>query len=59
MLARVARLRRLVTLSSEDSLAARAIYAGYANQAHMSVEVLRLTGMTPVRFLEDAILTAG
>jgi hypothetical protein len=33
--------------------------AGYASQAHMSDEVRRLTGLTPVRFLEDAQLTAA
>lgn len=58
MLARVARLRRLIALP-EDSLAARAFDAGYASQAHMNDEVRRLTGLTPVRFLEDATLTAA
>ena len=58
LLARVARLRRLVALADE-SLAARAYAAGYASQAHMSEEVRRLTGTTPVRFLEDATLTAA
>jgi transcriptional regulator GlxA family with amidase domain len=51
LFARVARLRRLVELPV-DWLAARALAAGYANQAHMSDEVRRLTGATPVRFLE-------
>jgi methylphosphotriester-DNA--protein-cysteine methyltransferase len=58
VLARVARLRRLVALADE-SLASRAFEAGYASQAHMSDEVRRLTGTTPVRFLEDAELTAA
>jgi methylphosphotriester-DNA--protein-cysteine methyltransferase len=58
VLARVARLRRLVALADEP-LAARAFAAGYASQAHMSDEVRRLTGLTPVRFLEDAQLTAA
>jgi methylphosphotriester-DNA--protein-cysteine methyltransferase len=58
MLARVARLRRLVTLT-DDSLALRALKAGYASQAHMNDEVRRLTGTTPVRFLKDAALTAA
>jgi AraC-like DNA-binding protein len=58
LLARVARLRRLVTVADE-SLAARAFAAGYASQAHMGDEVRRLTGLTPVRFLEDAELTAA
>jgi AraC-like DNA-binding protein len=57
-LGRVARLRRLVALP-EDSLAVRAFAAGYASQAHMSDEVRALTGTTPVRFLEDASLTAA
>jgi AraC-like DNA-binding protein len=58
MLARVARLRRLVQAGG-DSLAARAYAAGYASQAHMSDEVRRLTGTTPVRFLEDALRTTA
>lgn len=58
MLARVARLRRLIA-STDRSLAARALTAGYASQAHMSDEVRRLTGNTPVRFLEDAELTVA
>jgi AraC-like DNA-binding protein len=58
MLARVARLRRLIA-GTGDSLAARAYVAGYAGQAHMTDEVRRLTGRTPVRFLEDALLTAA
>jgi len=58
MLVRVSRLRRLVVLDGE-SLAARAVEAGYASQAHMTDEVRRLTGQTPVRFLEDAELTAA
>lgn len=63
MLARVARLRRLIALSAaaeaSDTLVERAVNAGYASQAHMSDEVRRLTGLTPVRFLEDAELTAA
>ena len=58
VLARVARLRRLVT-GTDASLAFRALGAGYASQAHMTDEVRRLTGLTPVRFLEDARLTAA
>lgn len=57
-LARVARLRRLVSLS-DPHLASRAFAAGYASQAHMNEEVRRLTGSTPVRFLKDATLTAA
>lgn len=56
-LARVARLRHLIALDGED-LAIRAVLAGYASQAHMSEEVRRLTGRTPVRFLNDARVTA-
>ncbi len=62
MLGRVARLRRLIGLSTGQApppLAERAATAGYASQAHMSDEVRRLTGLTPVRFLEDAALTAA
>jgi AraC-like DNA-binding protein len=58
VLARVARLRRLVALA-EGSLVSRALDAGYASQAHMNEEVRRLTGTTPVRFLKDAVLTAA
>lgn len=57
-LARVARLRRLVALG-DGPLASRALDAGYASQSHMSDEVVRLTGLTPVRFLEDAAPTAA
>jgi methylphosphotriester-DNA--protein-cysteine methyltransferase len=58
MLVRVARLRRLIELEADGPLVARALEAGYASQAHMGDEVRRLTGLTPVRFLEDATLTA-
>ena len=57
-LARVARLRRLMALDDEE-LAVRAVLAGYASQAHMTEEVRRLTGCTPVRFLKDTGLTAA
>jgi AraC-like DNA-binding protein len=58
MLARVARLRRLVALA-DGPLAWRALDAGYASQAHMNDEVRRLTGATPVQFLKDAMVTAA
>ncbi|NGO15472.1 helix-turn-helix transcriptional regulator [Streptomyces sp. HC44] len=60
-LARIARLRRLIGAdgSATMSLADRALAAGYASQAHMTDEVRRLTGVTPVRFLEDVRLTAA
>ncbi|WP_202817585.1 helix-turn-helix domain-containing protein [Kribbella sp. ALI-6-A] len=59
MLARVARLRRLIAQPGDDPLAIRAFAAGYASQAHMTDEVRRLTGLTPVHFLKDAALTAA
>ena len=58
MLGRSPLLRRLVALADE-SPASPAHDAGYASQAHMSDEVRRLTGTTPVRFLQDAELTAA
>jgi AraC-like DNA-binding protein len=57
-LARVARLRRLASLP-DSPLADRAHAAGYASQAHMNDEVRRLTGLTPVRFLEEGWLTTA
>ncbi|MFC5730989.1 MULTISPECIES: helix-turn-helix transcriptional regulator [Nocardioides] len=57
-LARVMRLRRLVGTTA-GSLADRAHASGYASQSHMSDEVRRLTGLTPVRFLEDPRITAA
>ena len=57
-LARVIRLRRLLALPA-GSLADRAHVVGYASQAHMAAEVRSLTGLTPVRFLKDATLTAA
>ncbi|MFI6313711.1 DUF6597 domain-containing transcriptional factor [Nocardia fusca] len=57
-LARVIRLRGLLALGA-GSLADRAHAVGYAGQAHMTAEVRRLTGLTPVRFLKDATLTAA
>ena len=57
-LARVLRLRRLMALPS-SSLAGRALAAGYSNQAHMTDEVRRLTGRSPVRFLEDHTFVAA
>ena len=58
LLARVLRLRALVAAPAVP-LAERAVAAGYASQAHMTDEVRRLTGTTPVRFLEDARPTAA
>jgi AraC-like DNA-binding protein len=56
-LARVARLSRL--RSAAGPLARRALDAGYASQAHMNDEVRRLTGLTPVGFLEDPTAAAA
>jgi AraC-like DNA-binding protein len=51
-LARVLRFRRLQTLAPAP-LAELALDAGYADQAHMTAEVTRLAGISPVRFLKD------
>lgn len=60
LFSRVARLRRLLMArSGASSLSSRALDAGYASQAHMNEEVRRLTGTTPVRFLEDGAITAA
>lgn len=59
LLARVLRLRRLTSLPPVASLAERALDAGYADQAHMTAEVTRLTGMPPVRFLKDRTPTTA
>ena len=60
VLARVLRLQRLLAVPREQGLAWAAQIAGYADQAHMSAEVRRLTGLTPaalraerVRFPQD------
>jgi AraC-like DNA-binding protein len=58
MLARVLRFRRLQALPVAP-LVERALDAGYADQAHMTAEVSRLAGMSPVRFLKDRTLTAA
>jgi AraC-like DNA-binding protein len=58
MLARVLRFRRLQVLQPA-SLAELALDAGYADQAHMTAEVTRLAGTSPVRFLKDRTSTAA
>jgi AraC-like DNA-binding protein len=58
MLARVLRFRRLQALPPAP-LVELALDAGYADQAHMTVEVTRLAGMSPVRFLKDRTPTAA
>lgn len=57
VLARVLRFRRLQALP-QAPLAELALDAGYADQAHMTAEVTRLAGMSPVRFLKDRTPTA-
>ncbi len=70
MLARVLRFRRLQALAaapadrgpatgSEPALIDLALDAGYADQAHMTAEVTRLAGLSPVRFLKDRTPTAA
>ena len=67
-LARVLRFRRLQALAaartdqngaSTAGLVALALDAGYADQAHMTAEVTRLAGLSPVRFLKDRTPTAA
>ncbi len=58
MLQRVLRFRRLQALSPAP-LVELALDAGYADQAHMTAEVTRLAGVTPVRFLKDRTPTAA
>jgi AraC-like DNA-binding protein len=58
MLQRVLRFRRLQALAPAP-LAELALDAGYADQAHMTAEVTRLAGLSPVRFLKDRRPTAA
>jgi AraC-like DNA-binding protein len=58
MLARVLRFRRLQALAPAP-LVELALDAGYADQAHMTAEVTRLAGVSPVRFLKDRTPTAA
>jgi AraC-like DNA-binding protein len=57
-LARVLRFRRLQGLPAAP-LIELALEAGYADQAHMTAEVTRLAGVSPVRFLKDRPATAA
>lgn len=57
MLGRVLRFRRLHELAPAP-LVELALAAGYADQAHMTAEVTRLAGISPVRFLKDVTPTA-
>jgi AraC-like DNA-binding protein len=68
MLARVLRFRRLQALAAppgdpgsapEPPLVDLALDAGYADQAHMTAEVTRLAGLSPVRFLKDRTPTTA
>jgi AraC-like DNA-binding protein len=58
MLQRVLRFRRLQALPPAP-LVELALDAGYADQAHMTAEVTRLSGVSPVRFLKDRTPTAA
>ncbi len=51
-LARVLRFQRLQSLPPAP-LIELALQAGYADQAHMTAEVTRLAGVSPVRFFKD------
>jgi AraC-like DNA-binding protein len=57
-LQRVLRFRRLQALPTAP-LIELALDAGYADQAHMTAEVTRLAGVSPVRFLKDRTPTAA
>lgn len=51
---RIARLRRLLASAERgDGLAAAAVTAGYSDQAHMTREVSRLSGLTPAALLAE------
>ena len=58
MLQRVLRFLRLQGLPPAP-LIDLALDAGYADQAHMTAEVTRLAGISPVRFLKDCTPTAA
>jgi len=67
-LARVLRFRRLQALAASPidpheaapaPLVDLALDAGYADQAHMTAEVTRLAGLSPVRFLKDRTPTTA
>jgi AraC-like DNA-binding protein len=69
LLARILRFRRLQALAAPPDhwtpgeprvpLVELALDAGYADQAHMTDEVTRLAGLSPVRFLKDRTPTAA
>ncbi len=59
-LARVLRFQRFLALAGAgDGLAGLALDAGYADQAHLTRECVRLSGDTPVRLLANAPVAAG
>jgi AraC-like DNA-binding protein len=58
MLQRVLRFKRLQSLPPAP-LVELALDAGYADQAHMTAEVTRLAGISPVRFLKDRMPAAA
>jgi len=59
VLRRVLRLQRLLALAARHrgSLVDLALVAGYADQAHMTRECRRLTGLSPVRLLAEWLQT--
>jgi AraC-like DNA-binding protein len=57
-LARVLRFQRLLRLPPAP-LVDLALSAGYADQAHMTAEVTRLAGRSPVRFFKDRATPAA
>ena len=69
LLARILRFRRLQALAAAPAdpssgeprapLIVLALDAGYADQAHMTDEVTRLAGLSPVRFLKDRTPTVA
>jgi AraC-like DNA-binding protein len=72
VLTRILRFRRLQALAAarigpdqsggrgaRPSLVDMALDAGYADQAHMTAEVTRLAGLSPVRFLKDRTPTTA
>lgn len=57
---RVVRMQRFVSVAERgDGLAVAAAGAGYADQAHMTREVRRLTGLTPAELLAERAITAA
>ena len=52
------RLQRFLAIADGRTAADAAVAAGYAGQSHLTDEFRRLTGSTPVRFLEDRVRPA-